>query len=194
MYRNMRKYFLFLSLTCVILILVSLALGRKSLSVPEIWSLFGEKFGFGVSAVPQLSKDIFWEIRFPRVFAAAVVGASTSVCGSLYQGLFRNPMVSPDILGVSSGASLGTILALAVGLPFLAVKGIAFIFGIGAVALTWTISRIFRKSDGGSGLTILLTGLIVASFIAAIYTSVHFILEMNAKNELNSVLFWSLGA
>ena len=89
---------------------VGVNVGPYALSLPELASAFMAKLTGG--GVPQLVDTVLFHIRVPRVLAGALVGGSLAIAGATYQSLFRNPLVSPDILGVSAGASLGAVLAI----------------------------------------------------------------------------------
>jgi len=94
-----------------------------------------------------MGEIVIWNIRLPRVLAAMLVGAALASAGASYQILFRNPLVSPDILGVSSGAALGAVIGIFLSLPVIAIQGFAFLGGLGAVALVIFISRAVRGVD-----------------------------------------------
>lgn len=91
-------------------------------------------------------KAVVLNIRLPRVALSALVGAGLSVAGTAYQGMFRNPMVSPDILGASNGAGFGAALGILLSFNYFGVTVSAFVCGVGAVALAWCISRASRMN------------------------------------------------
>ena len=112
-----RKYrvLLFVLFAVVLAIfLCSFWIGYYPLSPLQVVEAFLSKFGYSKEILPQ-AVTIFWNIRLPRILSAAFIGASLAVAGSSYQGMFRNPLVSPDILGVSSGAGLGAAFAILMG-------------------------------------------------------------------------------
>lgn len=94
-----------------IIIILSFGVGYYPLTPSQVLKAFLSKFGYKGDILPQAA-TIFWNIRLPRILSALFIGVSLSVAGSTYQGMFRNPLVSPDILGVSSGASLGAAFAI----------------------------------------------------------------------------------
>ena len=109
-----RRYVLLLAVMLVLLfiiIVLSFWVGYYPLTPVQVLNAFLSKFGFKGDILPQ-AVTIFWNIRLPRILSALFIGASLSVAGATYQGMFRNPLVSPDILGVSSGASLGAAFAI----------------------------------------------------------------------------------
>jgi iron complex transport system permease protein len=114
---------------------IAFAVGRYPVSIGELFTLLGAKL-FGSGAVlPANLEPVFLQVRGPRVLAALVVGASLAAAGAAYQGMFRNPLVSPDILGVSTGAALGAVLAIFLSLGVLLVQLFAFAGGLAAVGL-----------------------------------------------------------
>ncbi|TCJ18725.1 iron ABC transporter permease [Parasulfuritortus cantonensis] len=130
-------------------------------------------------------------IRLPRILAAMLVGAALSVSGAAYQGLFRNPMVSPGILGVSAGASLGAALAILLGFGMPGIQAMAFLFGLAAVAATWAIGAgLAKRSD--PVLVMVLAGVIVGTLFTAFVSLVKFVADPN--NTLPTITFWLMGS
>jgi iron complex transport system permease protein len=132
-------------------------------------------------------KSIVLDIRLPRVILAGLVGMALSGSGVVLQGIFRNPLVDPFILGISAGASLGC--ALAVGfLPAWPVQTLAFLFGMAAVALTYSMA----KTQGEvSRLPLILSGVIISAFFTAMVSIVKFLVD---PNKLQSIVFWLMGS
>ena len=109
---------------------------------------------------------VFWNIRLPRVFAAMLVGAALAGAGAAFQGMFRNPLASPDLLGVSAGASLGAVLGILLGLPVAAVQGLAFAGGLFAVAAVALLARAVR-GQGDPALVLVLAGVALGALMGA---------------------------
>ena len=141
-----------------------------------------------VEIIPQ-AVTIFWSIRLPRILSAVFIGAALSVAGATYQGMFRNPLVSPDILGVSSGASLGAALAILGGGTNWIIQLSAFTGGIAAVAFSYLISR---KSAHSQILTLVLTGSMVMALCNAGVTMIKYISDPN--DVLQQITFWLMGS
>src|SRR5215470_20300620 len=99
------------------------------------------------SPLPAPAEAVILQIRLPRVFAATAVGAALAAAGAAYQSLFRNPLVSPDILGVSSGAAFGAVIGIFLSLPVLAIEVAAFVGGIAAVTIVYGIAAAIRRRD-----------------------------------------------
>lgn len=145
------------------------------------------------SGVTDAQWNIVWQIRAPRVVLAALVGAMLSLAGASYQGVFRNPLVDPYLLGVAAGAGLGATVAFAVNRdatatwPIDPVPLAAFVGGVIAVALTYTIGTAFGRSR--SATTLVLAGVAVTSLATAVQT---FVLQRN-NDVVRQVYSWILG-
>lgn len=177
---------LFLALVCTGLI--SFAIGYYPLSPLEVFQAFLTHFGYKGTVSPQ-AMTIFWSIRLPRILSAIFIGASLSVAGSAYQGMFHNPLVSPDILGVSSGASLGAAFAILNGATNWEIQVSAFIGGVTAVALSYLISR---KSVHSQTLSLVLTGSMIMSLCNAGVTMIKYVSDPN--DVLQQITFWLMGS
>ena len=170
-----RRYVLLLAVMLVLLfiiIVLSFWVGYYPLTPVQVLNAFLSKFGFKGDILPQ-AVTIFWNIRLPRILSALFIGASLSVAGATYQGMFRNPLVSPDILGVSSGASLGA----------------AFAGGVAAVAASYLISR---KSAHSQTLSLVLTGTMIMSLCNAGVTMIKYVADPN--DVLQQITFWLMGS
>ena len=129
-------------------------------------------------------------MRLPRVIAALVVGAALSAAGATYQGLFRNPLVSPDILGVSAGAGLGAVLGIYLGLPVAPIQALAFLGGLGAVAAVYGVGLAVRRHD--PVLTLVLAGVAVGAVLGAGISLLKVLAD--PYNQLPAITFWLLGS
>jgi iron complex transport system permease protein len=162
---------------------VSLTLGAYPISLTgSIDALMGN----GEAMAVQVIQDI----RLPRTLGAILVGAALAAAGAAYQMLFRNPLVSPDILGVSSGAGLGAVLGLFLGLPILGVQGLAFLGGVAAVLLVIALGKAMQHAD--RTLVLVLTGVVLGALAGAI-TSLLKILA-DPYDQLPAITFWLLGS
>ena len=115
--------------------------------------------------VPAAVQSVILQVRGPRVLAACMVGAALAVAGTAFQGLFRNPLVSPDILGASSGAALGAVLGIYFSLGIVAIQAFAFVGGLFAVAAVYVIGSMVRSRD--PILVLVLTGVVVGALLGA---------------------------
>ena len=130
------------------------------------------------------------QVRAPRVIAALAVGAALAGAGAAYQNLFRNPLVSPDILGVSGGCALGAVSGIFLGLPIAAIQGLAFAGGLAAVGLVLAIGAWVRGHD--RVLTLVLTGVVVGSLFGAGIAFAKYVAD--PYNQLPAITFWLLGS
>jgi iron complex transport system permease protein len=179
-----------LAVILVVVVVVSLTLGRYGLPLSEVLHAFARRFG-GTSTVATQNADIvMFQVRIPRILAAVLVGAALATSGATYQGLFKNPMVSPDLMGASSGAGFGAVIALLFSLPALHVQLIAFIFGLAAVSLTYGVSKAVDR-DGNTILSLVLIGMVVAALFSAFISLVKFVADPDAK--LPSITYWLMG-
>lgn len=186
-----KRYFItmlamFLGLACGVI--VSFGIGYFPLSPLEVAEAFLSRFGYQGDVRAQ-AVTIFWNIRLPRILSAVLIGASLPVAGAAYQGMFRNPLVSPDILGVSSGASLGAALAILGGCVSWQVQAAAFAGGAAAVALAYLISR---RSGHEQTVSLVLTGSMIMALCNAGVTAVKYISDPD--DVLQQITFWLMGS
>ncbi len=172
-----------LGLALQLLALVALMIGAYPLSPEQVLSaLVGE--GEGQAAVVVLN------VRLPRVAAALLVGAALAAAGASYQTLFRNPLVSPDILGVSAGAGLGAVLGIFLSLPVLAIQLSAFAGGLVAVALVGLVAGAIRRAE--ATLVLVLTGVVIGALAGAVTSLVKVMAD--PYDQLPAITFWLLGS
>ena len=171
-----------------IVTILSFGVGYYPLSPSQVVGAFLSGIGYEQEILPQ-AVTIFWKIRLPRILSAVFIGASLSVAGAAYQGMFRNPLVSPDILGVSSGASLGAAVAILSGMTNWGVQVSAFAGGILAVAASYLISR---RSAHAQTLSLVLTGSMIMSLCNAGVTMIKYVADPN--DVLQQITFWLMGS
>jgi len=183
---------LILSILTLILILIFLAsftVGRYGIPLSELLTIFFHKI-FGLAQTwTGATETVLFNIRIPRILIAMLIGAALSAAGASYQGLFRNPMVSPDILGASAGAGFGAAAAILMSASSLVVNISAFCGGIIAVGMTYIISRFIEK--GNQVLVMVLTGIVVTSLFTALISLTKFTADPN--NKLPEITFWLMG-
>jgi iron complex transport system permease protein len=145
--------------------------GSFSIPLPDIVDMLGYKLGFSVGPVsfPTAWETVIFDIRMPRVILAALVGAALAPSGAVYQGLFRNPLADPYLIGVSSGAGLGATIAIVYGVQFRweglgATSLFAFIGALAATVLVYALSRVGGRV---SVATLLLAGVALAAFLSS---------------------------
>ena len=135
-------------------------------------------------------ETVIWQVRGPRVLAAGLVGAALAVAGTAFQGLFRNPLVSPDILGASSGASLGAVLGIFFSLGIFAIQALAFVGGLIAVAAVYMVGSAARARD--PVLVLVLAGVVIGSLLGAGVGLIKYLAD--PYNQLPAMTFWLLGS
>jgi iron complex transport system permease protein len=140
------------------------------------------------SGVSEAEWSIIWQIRMPRVVLGGLVGGMLAVAGSSYQGVFRNPLVDPYLLGAASGAGLGATIALTVARGATESWSVAFVVSIATVLLTYLVGGAF-DGRSHSGATLVLAGVAVVTFTTAIQT---FLLQRNV-DRVQEVYSWILG-
>jgi iron complex transport system permease protein len=167
-------------------ILGALAVGRFPIAPAELPAIL-----LGRAEGPAAL--VFWNIRAPRVLAAILVGAALAAAGAAFQGMFRNPLASPDLLGVSAGASLGAVLGIFLGLPVAAVQGLAFAGGLAAVAGVAGLAAAVRgRGYGGDPMLVLiLAGIALGALMGAGISLLKILAD--PYNQLPAITFWLLG-
>ncbi|MEK4146547.1 iron ABC transporter permease [Robertmurraya sp. FSL W8-0741] len=134
-------------------------------------------------------ETVLYQIRMPRVIGAVLVGAALSCAGAVYQGLFQNPMCSPDLLGASSGAGFGAALAILFHLGFLGTTLFAFCFGVITVLMVYLLSR---RVKGNPTLGLILTGIMVGSLFSAAISFIKLVADPN--DTLPAITYWLMGS
>jgi iron complex transport system permease protein len=170
-------------------LLLALAVGPFPLRLADISGSFARMFGYSDAAMTS-GEIVFTRVRLPRVAAAALVGAALAGAGTAYQTLFRNPLVSPDILGVSSGAGFGAVLGILLSLPVAGIQGLAFLFGLGTVALVYLIAAALHGHD--RTLVLVLSGVVVGALAGACISLVKILAD--PYDQLPAITFWLLGS
>ncbi len=188
-----RRFPLALALSAVALLALaawSLTVGRFAVSPGDVLRALWSSLGGADTGIAKNADAVVLQVRAPRVIAALAVGAALSAAGAAYQNLFRNPLVSPDILGVSAGCALGAALAVLAALPVAMVQALAFAGGLLAVGLVVAIGARVRGRD--PILTLILTGVMVGSLFGAGVALVKYVAD--PYNQLPAITFWLLGS
>ena len=171
-------------------LVLALAVGRYPVNAGELFDIIVAKLTGRASEAPAAAANVIWQIRGPRVLAAALVGAALAIAGAAFQGLFRNPLVSPDLLGASSGAALGAVLGIYFSLGVLAIETFAFVGGLIAVAAVYLIGSAIRTRD--PVLVLVLTGVVIGALLGAGVGLVKYVAD--PYNQLPAMTFWLLGS
>lgn len=169
--------------------IVSCALGRFGISPIVVVKLFLSRLLPLKADWSPEAETVLFRIRLPRVVAAALVGAALSAAGAAYQGLFRNPLVSPDILGVSAGSGFGAALAIFCSLGTLATNFSAFGFGVATALL---VSFLARRFKGDATLALVLVGIIAGSLFSSATSFLKLVAD--PTNVLPAITYWLMGS
>lgn len=177
-------YYGIATIVLVACLLVSISIGRYPISIGEIMDILRNR------EVDSMTKTVFYSLRLPRTIMALIAGMGLSISGSVYQTIFKNPLATPDIIGVSSGANLGAALAisfLAGGTRLVAIS--SFIGGIIAVFLALFLTRV-SKNKGIS--TFVLAGIVIGSLAQGLIMVIKFFAD--PERQLAAIEFWSMGS
>ncbi|ADU27819.1 FecCD family ABC transporter permease [Ethanoligenens harbinense] len=180
-----------LIVSLIVLFLLSINLGRFGIPIDQFAGFVLDKtFGMHFS-YPATIETVLMNIRIPRIFAAILVGTALSASGASYQGLFKNPMVSPDILGAAAGAGFGAALAILLSFNTVGIQISAFAFGLLAVMLSYLLSRAIGKGSNVI-LILVLTGIVMESMFAALTSAIKYVADPDSK--LPEITFWLMGS
>jgi len=174
----------------LLLVVISFSVGRYPVSVSELLNLLWSKISGRSTGMPDAVEAVVFRVRGPRLLASMVVGSTLAVSGAVYQGLFRNPLVSPDILGVSSGAALGAVLGIYFSLGVFGIQALAFAVGLGAVAAVYLIATFLRHHD--PLLTLVLAGVVIGTLLGSVVGLIKYLAD--PYNQLPAITFWLLGS
>jgi iron complex transport system permease protein len=178
------------SATLLVLVgLLALTVGRYSVPLGHVVAVLWDQVTGRPWAGSATERDVVVLVRLPRVITAMLVGGGLAVSGVALQATFRNPLVSPQIIGVSSGASFGGALAILLGLGSGFVVGGAFVSGLLALAVVFLVTA---GRGGASVLMIVLGGVVTGSFFAALVSLVTYLAD--PYTSLPSIVFWLLGS
>jgi iron complex transport system permease protein len=183
-----RAYALLIVLPLVMLY-ASLFIGRFDVTPNEVAHILWAQFFPIPHDWPKSVETIVLQIRLPRAILVLFVGAGLAISGAAYQGMFRNPLVSTDILGVTAASAFGAALALLLSRGAIEVQFIAFAFGLAGVGLTYVLARVYRST---SMLMLVLSGVVVAAFFSALLSAVKYVADPELK--LPAITYWLLGS
>ncbi len=185
-----RRTVLIMGLLLIATILISFLLGKYAVPFPELLGILGSKLGLPMEKFwTDPMESAVWNIRLPRVLLSVLVGACLAAAGAAYQGVFQNPMSSPDILGASAGAGFGAALAILLGCSTVGITLGAFAASLLTVALVFTVSRHAR---GDRILGLVLAGIMVSSLFQSGTSFLKLVADPN--NQLPQITFWLMGS
>lgn len=166
------------------LALLSLGMGQYRLSVSEVAVRLLHPHAF-----TDVAAQVVWSVRLPRVLMALLAGGALGLSGAALQGVFRNPLVDPHIIGVTSGAAFGGTLALLLGVGPLLLMGSTFGFGLTALGLVYLVAALQRHE---SALGLILSGIVLSGFFAALVSLMQYLAD--SEETLPAIVFWLLGS
>jgi iron complex transport system permease protein len=174
----------------LLLIFAAFAVGRFPVAAGDLANILWAHLTGAEHGLDPTIETVVWKIRGPRVVAALVIGAALAAAGAAYQNMFRNPLVSPDILGVSAGAAVGAVLGIFLSLGVIAIQSLAFAFGLAAVGLVYVTANAVRGHD--PLLVLVLAGVVVGSLLGACVALMKYLAD--PYNQLPAITFWLLGS
>lgn len=187
---NNKAFFAVLTIVLIVCAFASLTLGRYGLGVAEIFASL-KSLLFGSPPSNEQAHAVITQIRLPRIAFAVLVGAALSAAGAVYQGLFKNPLVSPDILGISSGAAVRASIAIILSLPVLYVSLMSFGFGLAAVFAVVFLSQLIARGKLNV-IIMVLSGVVISSLFGAFSSLLKFLAD--SENKLPEITFWLMGS
>ncbi|WRZ93253.1 iron chelate uptake ABC transporter family permease subunit [Streptomyces sp. NBC_01007] len=177
--------------TLLLLVPVAAGLGAYPIPTGDVLASVAHRIGLGGTALDRVPESVLWDVRFPRIVLALLIGGSLGCAGALMQGVFGNPLAEPGVIGVSSGAAVGAVAAIALGLDFLGtftVPAVAFVTGLTTVLLVYAMSRSGGRSEV---VTLILTGIALNAFTGALIGLFLFFADSAAVSQ---IAFWQLGS
>ena len=171
-------------------LVVAFTIGRYPVSLAELLDVLWSRALGRAPSAPAAVENVVLLVRGPRVMAALLVGSALAVAGTAFQGLFRNPLVSPDILGASSGAALGAVIGIFFSLGIFGIELLAFVGGLAAVAAVYMIGSMLRSRD--PILVLVLAGVVIGALLGAGVGLVKYLAD--PYNQLPAMTFWLLGS
>lgn len=172
----------------IVLFFASFLIGRYPISPIDVINTVLCPIFPQLEVSPTITTIVF-EIRLPRIIAAMLVGASLAMAGAAFQSIFKNPLVSSDLLGVSNGAGFGAALAIILSGSNVIVQIFAFVFGLISVSITYLISRAYKA---GGILILVLSGVAISAFFNALISAIKFVADPDDK--LPEIVYWLMGS
>lgn len=181
--------FWFILVALILTFGASLAIGRYGIHFADTFKILLSQIFPIEHTWDDISTAVVMDLRLPRTIAAIIIGAALALSGATYQSIFKNPMCSPDLLGVSSGACIGAALAILASAGSILIQLGAFAGGIIAVAITVTIPRLMRNE---STTVLILSGVVVSSLMGSIMSIIKFVADTDTK--LAEITYWTMGS
>lgn len=190
-FNSCHRQILILGIILILSVFVTLGIGRFHVPFVQTVKIVLARIcpsAFTVTWTDQM-ENVVLSIRLPRVLGAGLVGGALAISGATYQGLFKNPLVSPDLLGVSNGATVGASVAILLGLTSFQIQLFALATGLLAVLLTTRIPRFFHNT---SNLMLVLAGIICSGFMTAVQGILKYVAD--PETQLAEIVYWTMGS
>ncbi|HLR21939.1 MAG TPA: iron ABC transporter permease [Tissierellaceae bacterium] len=183
------QYIYLFSILLITLFFISFRIGRYSVDGRTLIKVFLSKILPINKTWNDTIETVVFQVRLPRILGAILVGASLSAAGAVYQGMFKNPLVSTDILGVSAGAGFGAALAIFLSFNNVGIQIFAFIFGIIAVALVYIISSKIKEDPL---IALVIIGILIGSIFSSLTSLIKYLAD--TEDRLPAITFWLMGS
>ena len=185
--RNIVRIMLVVLLVCI---LISFSIGQYPVPIDAVVGILAKKIGLPVESFwSDAMAAAVWNIRLPRVILSVLVGMSLAAAGSAYQGVFQNPMASPDVLGASAGAGFGAALAILLGASSIFIMLGAFVLGMVTVALVFLVSS---RAKGDRVLGLVLSGMMISTLFQSGTSFLKLVAD--PSNQLPQITYWLMGS
>lgn len=191
----MRRVYSVRSLVAIAMLLwlglaaVSLTVGRYPVALPELAHLLLEPLGVPAMGVSEIEKTVVWTVRMPRMLVASLAGGGLAVAGAVLQGVFRNPLVGPHIIGVSTGATVGGALSILLGLGSVGLLVGAFSSGMLALLLVFATTLALPRANT---LAVVLAGIVLSGLFGALVSLIQYLAD--AEEKLPVIVYWLMGS
>lgn len=189
--RKERLILVLLGVALLFAIVVSMGVGRYGIPIGDIFRIIGSWITGQTDFLNNQAEVVIVLVRIPRILLCVLVGAALSASGAAFQGLFKNPMVSPDVLGVSSGAGVGASIAILMDGSSLTVQLMAFLFGIGAVLLVMGLASAMGRGNPQL-LIMVLAGMVIGSLFSSCNALIKYVAD--SEEKLADITFWLMGS
>ena len=187
--RKQHMIILVLGLSLIVAFLISICVGRYSVSPVEAIKIIIASITHNTADIDPVKLSVVINVRLPRIIMGIIIGAGLSLSGAAYQGIFGNPLVSPDILGVSSGAGFGAALGILLSAGSVLIQGLSLSFGLVSVLIVLMLSRVRKKTQL---FTLVLSGVIVKSLFDALVSLIKYVAD--PQDKLPAIVIWLMGS
>ncbi|WP_051237597.1 FecCD family ABC transporter permease [Ottowia thiooxydans] len=187
--RSARATIAVLLIILLVMAVASLGIGRYDISFARVVEILLSPIRQPGMAVTPTEANVIFTVRMPRILLALAAGAGLALSGAALQGVFRNPLVGPQVVGVSSGAAFGGTLAILLNLPQYGLLGSAFVFGLSALVLVYALNGIVARRNI---LALVLAGVVISGFFGALVSLLQYLAD--TEDKLPAMVFWLLGS